>query len=245
MDNKINYGLYYDKYHKENKQYWKNQKYYYLNTLGLLKHLPPSKESKILDIGSGKGALLQIIKELGYKNIEGIDVDEGLVQYCVSKGLNCHLINHTADFLKDNEEEYDLITCIDVLEHIPHQEQIEFITCIKNSLTNNGVFICQVPNASASLSMRHRYNDWTHHIAFTENSLAFLLMNCGFFVDSVSGINVYKPQYFWQFKKMIRYSLVCLINLLKKIEYVVELGYYGFKVPLSINIYATARKKNL
>lgn len=50
--------------------------YYKYFKKNYLKHLPESKESKILDIGCGMGHFLYFLEKEGYKNYLGIDISK-------------------------------------------------------------------------------------------------------------------------------------------------------------------------
>jgi adenine-specific DNA-methyltransferase len=64
------------------------------------------KDEPVLDTGCGKGIFLEILKEEGYKNILGIEIDEELYKTCISKGFRVIL----GDFLSyEFEEQFGLI----------------------------------------------------------------------------------------------------------------------------------------
>jgi adenine-specific DNA-methyltransferase len=65
-----------------------------------------SKKGLVLDTGCGNGIFLEALREEGYKNILGIEIDEELYKTCTSKGFNVIL----ADFLKYQfKGKFDLI----------------------------------------------------------------------------------------------------------------------------------------
>lgn len=84
-----------------------------------------SKDSKIIDIGCGKGHYIKHLINSGYKNILGIEFSS----VCSEKYLQGvpHL---NVDFLKHCEsikdKEYEICLCMDVLEHIPY-DKVEYM----------------------------------------------------------------------------------------------------------------------
>ncbi len=144
------------------------------------KFFPCSKEIKVLDIGVGRGEMLSCMKRWGYNKYLGIDISASTIEFCKGLGLNCILVNDTAAWLDKNKCKYDIVTLLDVLEHIHKDETIHILTTIKESLNDNGNLIIQVPNLQTPDGYLHRYNDFTHEVGFTENSLRHVLMTAGF-----------------------------------------------------------------
>lgn len=144
------------------------------------KHFPESKNAVVLDIGAGRGEMLTCMKNWGYDNYLGIDITHSTVNFCKSLELNCTYVENTVQWLKEHQNEFELITLLDVIEHIPKNETFEFLGAIKDSLRNSGILIIQTPNLQSPDGQLHRYNDFTHEFGYTENSLAQVLRSSGF-----------------------------------------------------------------
>lgn len=99
---------------------------------------PLDRDIKILDVGCGRGHYLKRLKSLGFTNIYGIEVSEEC-----SKQYLQDLPHEVTDFIsfaklkKDNN--YDLIICNDVLEHIHPDEIDEFLDELSR-LSNHAIF---------------------------------------------------------------------------------------------------------
>ncbi len=67
------------------------------------------KDAPVLDTGCGKGVFLQVLREKGYKNVYGIELDKGLYNYCQQRfGKDFTII--PGDFLTyDFGQRFDLI----------------------------------------------------------------------------------------------------------------------------------------
>lgn len=70
---------------------------------------------RILDVGCGTGANLKMLGLYGYA--EGVDISEQAVEFCRQRGLRS--VKHGAiEELPYDAESFDLITALDVLEHL-------------------------------------------------------------------------------------------------------------------------------
>jgi len=144
------------------------------------KFFPTNKEAFVLDIGVGRGEMLTIFKELGYKNYLGIDISSSCVNFCKSLNLKVELVNDVITFLEDKPNLYELITLLDVLEHINKEDVIKTLIAIRSSLKENGILIIQVPNLNSPEGFLHMFNDFSHINGFNEHSLAQVLIAAGF-----------------------------------------------------------------
>jgi 2-polyprenyl-3-methyl-5-hydroxy-6-metoxy-1,4-benzoquinol methylase len=146
------------------------------------KHFPKNKgmESRLLDIGIGQGEMLSCMKDWGYENYHGIDISPSTVDFCKSLNLPCELVEDSTAYLTANPDSFEVITLLDVLEHIPKKEVITFVKALQSALKPGGVLLIKVPNSQAPDGDLHRYNDITHEIGFIEHSLAQVLLAAGF-----------------------------------------------------------------
>jgi 2-polyprenyl-3-methyl-5-hydroxy-6-metoxy-1,4-benzoquinol methylase len=115
---------------------------------GVLRFLG-SSEASILDFGCGSGAALEVCKNNGFQKITGLDVSD----YCVSaterRGIKARKIDTDIPTL---EELYDLIICLDVLEHL--EDDLGYLKMFKSHLKENGRILVSVP--------AHQFL-WSHH----------------------------------------------------------------------------------
>lgn len=149
-------------------------------TFNYRKYFPLNDDAKVLDIGIGRGEMLSCMKSWGYSNYCGVDISPDTVLFCKSIGLTCIQVNNTTEWLKENENSFDAITLLDVIEHIKREQLIEFLISLRLSLRKHGVLIIQVPNLQAPDGQLHRYNDITHELGFIEHSLQQVLIVAGF-----------------------------------------------------------------
>ncbi len=242
----IDYSRIYLRFHSDTPEHLAAMTAYFRRILRPL--LPEDKESKILDIGCGMGFALMALKQLGYNNVSGCDSDAKQAEYCLRHGLDVVQTADTAAWLSGSKDSFDTILALDLIEHVPVAEQLDFTHVMLESLKPGAPLIGTVPNASSSLALRSRYICFTHHSSFTEHSLDFLLFNAGFeniLIQEVEYItrppNVWVPspssRHWWALK---------FFRLWRRLLMMAELGpAQGRLVPLSLNlIFSATKKKN-
>ena len=142
-------------------------------------HLPEDKEASILEVGCSNGMALATLKELGYSNVLGIELDSELAGIVVEQALP--VLNQDAlVFVKETNQKFDFIYMFDVLEHFPINKSQDFLNDVYNCLNDNGKLMMIVPNATSPAGSYFRYIDWTHATSFTPTSISYLLEEAGF-----------------------------------------------------------------
>jgi SAM-dependent methyltransferase len=82
---------------------------------GMVAHLKkPGSELRILDIGCGTGANLEMLAQFG--EAVGVDVSDDALEFCASKGLKAK--KGLAEELPFSDESFDITTALDVVEHL-------------------------------------------------------------------------------------------------------------------------------
>lgn len=139
------------------------------------------KDLHILDIGCGLGQLLSYLKEQGFTNLKGIDINDESIEACESKGLAVEKIIDIRTFATLSTVKYDRIIMSHVLEHIDKDLIIDTLIHIrKYLLRDGGIFLLMVPNAQSYTGSYWRYEDFTHTILFTAGSCNYVLRSAGF-----------------------------------------------------------------
>ena len=144
----------------------------------LIRVLPPNKECRIIDIGCGNGSFLFALKKLGYCHVMGIDLDGNALEVAREHGIQCKHQDALSFF---PDEKYDVVYMSHVLEHLPKDQIIRFLSHIKeNVLAEKGIYVVKVPNAQANTDCYWAYEDFTHNTLFTTGSLDYVLKAAGF-----------------------------------------------------------------
>ncbi|OQY70217.1 MAG: hypothetical protein B6D44_16250 [Ignavibacteriales bacterium UTCHB2] len=159
---------------KEIKNEWKYLDY---KIFPLIKNFP--KNASILEVGCGRGALLEYLRAKKFVNVLGVDISKEQIELAKSKNLNA-IESDVLSFLKNSDSKYDIIFAIDIIEHFDKKELIELFNALYNKLNENGVVIIQTPNGQAMLPGRIIYGDLTHLTIFTPGSLTQILRVANF-----------------------------------------------------------------
>lgn len=144
------------------------------------KILPVDKGSIFLDIGCGTGAFVYFLHDLGYVNVEGVDISQQQIDEGIRLGITGLICSDARQFLKNSHKKYDCIIARDVLEHLTKDEIFELLPLVKASLKESGVFIMQSPNGEGISYSGLYYGDFTHEVVFTRSSLNQIFLNTGF-----------------------------------------------------------------
>ena len=100
----------------------------------------PLDKQNILDVGCGGGILAESMAKLGGK-VTGIDQSEIAIKIAQlhakenNLSINYKLLN-IEDFLKKDSSKFDVITCLEMIEHVPDPASI--ITSCSKKLKKNG-----------------------------------------------------------------------------------------------------------
>ncbi len=137
------------------------------------------EDSRILELGAGSGVFLNFLQSQGYQNTVGVDISEEQVQAAAQTGLPMHCVD-ASNFLLSSDSSYEVVVCIDFLEHLTKNELVELIPLVYRALLPGGRLVIQTANAAGLLPHQVMYGDLTHMTFFTEESISQLLSRFGF-----------------------------------------------------------------
>jgi SAM-dependent methyltransferase len=141
--------------------------------------LPASRDAAIVDLGCGRGKLLYFFLQRGYTKLSGVDVSPEQVK--LARQVTPDVVEaNVMDFLKNHQQDFDLITGLDIIEHFHKDEVLHFLDLCYAALRPGGRLILQTPNAESPWGSGIRFGDFTHEVCFNPNSLLPLLALCGF-----------------------------------------------------------------
>jgi 2-polyprenyl-3-methyl-5-hydroxy-6-metoxy-1,4-benzoquinol methylase len=152
--------------------------------------------AQVLELGCGDGSMSRLLRERCEAHIIGIDHNPDIVwqaqRYCDYVFTEDLDDPHSLDALEG--EKFDVITLVDVLEHLQHPEAL--LQRLKPLLLDEGQVLISIPNIAHSsvrlelLNGRFDYEtagilDATHLKFFTAESVRGLLAEAGFAVNDI------------------------------------------------------------
>lgn len=134
----------------------------------MLRQLAPfiTKQSKILDYGSGAGGRMDALHKAGY-DVSVFDADARYMEYAVSRGMK--------GFSKDSK--YDVIVLCHVLEHI--NDPVSFLKYLGGFLAQGGLIYLQVPMLENNKTLLGDFQ-LAHKFYFTGESLRYIASMIGY-----------------------------------------------------------------
>ena len=136
--------------------------------------------SPVVDIGCGRGELLEVLAQRGVEAI-GVEPDAGMVAEARARGLH---IEHAdaLSFLRAAEpRSIGAIFSAHVVEHVPVEVMLEMIELSVSRLRPGGLFVAETPNPSALIVLGESFIlDPTHVRPIHPALMAFLCETAGF-----------------------------------------------------------------
>ena len=168
---------------------------------------------KILDYGCGDGKYFPWFVSSGIpeKAIYGVEVSKNRIKRCQESGFKNVFLIENEKLLPFPNDEFDLINCMEVIEHIHHEEGRRILADIRRVLKPGGFLIISTPNYPIKRfydlydalihGMHARFkDDPTHVTKFNHSKLKSALKEQGF---SKIEHRVFKPGFLYKrFQKL-------------------------------------------
>ena len=180
---------------------------------------------KVLEVGCGKGMLLNLLKKKGYDTY-GIEPSPVAYKYA-KESLKLNVDNQFLHNSRFRNEKFDVVILIDVVEHILNMRP--FLDDLKSVLKEGGLIFIGTGNID-SFNARFAGNNWFYyytweHVSFfTDTTMRTLLQQNGFKDIKVRKISLqHKP--LLNFSQFIKNIFKKLINPFLKKKYYHGLAY--------------------
>jgi len=136
-----------------------------------------SRNAPVLDVGSGTGSNLRLLRRLEFPNVTGIDQSDEAIHFCAEKKLGlvrkadvCHL--------PFPDGEFQLILATDVVEHVDEKKALAEIY---RTLASGGYALFTVPAFQALWGLQ---DDVSHHrIRYRKKQFKKAVNDAGFSVS--------------------------------------------------------------
>ncbi len=136
-------------------------------------------EGLYLDVGSGRGELLQL---LGDHQIpaQGVDISPELVEYSRAKGLSVQQADAN-EYLKSLPQgSLRGVIALQLIEHMAIRELFDFITLAYARLKPGGIILLETINPESVYALRWFYMDYTHNRPLPAPLVQFFFLMAGF-----------------------------------------------------------------
>jgi SAM-dependent methyltransferase len=144
---------------------------------------PKSQDSssRILDVGCGTGANLEMLAQFGES--EGVDVSDDALEFCRRKGLKVH--KGLAEKLPFENESFDLVTALDVVEHL--DDDVAGLKEMNRVLKTGGSALIFVPAFMWLWGVQDDVSN--HRIRYTKKQIIERLQKAGFEIERATYAN--------------------------------------------------------
>jgi SAM-dependent methyltransferase len=156
------------------------------------RHFPVDLQAKILCVSCGPGYGVNLLTDLGYKNVLGIDSFADKIEWARRRQLNCRQA-FAFEFLEDSaDESFDLIWLEQEINHLTRQEILDFLALCLRKLKRGGRLLTFVLNGANPVTGAEALaQNFDHFNTFTEYTLRQVLQHTGFGQIEVFNLNLY------------------------------------------------------
>jgi SAM-dependent methyltransferase len=202
-------------------------------------HFPPDLNAVILELGCGHGALIHVARQMGYRNLQGVDGSPEQVAAARRLGIDGVEQGDVMETLsRQPDGSLDCVVAFDLIEHFTKNELIELVDKVCRVLKSDGRWIIHTPNAESPFGNRMIFGDFTHELVFTCTSMAQVLLSSGF-----SRVSCYEDEPIPHgIKSAVRWVLWKCIRGFWRFYLAVETGDIGRDAVFSQNFLAVAVK---
>jgi SAM-dependent methyltransferase len=142
----------------------------------------------VLDIGCGRGELLQLLREAGVE-ARGIDADADMVAYARGDGLDVEQADLVEYLQRLDDGSLGGIFMGQVVEHLPPGVLVRSLELAARKLRPAGVLVAETINPISPLALRHYFADLTHAQPLVPETLQLLARQSGFADTEVRFLN--------------------------------------------------------
>lgn len=216
-------------------------------------------KGKLLDIGCNMGFFLRKARQEGFE-VTGVEPSPPLSKIAFEQ-FKLKVVN--SYFVKGvfQEEQFDVITMIDVFEHVTNPR--ELLQVASETIKKDGILCIKVPNANYNILKFHIakllkkenehdiFNAYEHVGHYSKATMKNMLLNNGFTIDKVIvPIPIHPPVWaqltghYFQYPspKILDFKRILIRNLFYVIGYIENL--LGLKVYFAPDLMFIIKKKN-
>ena len=134
----------------------------------------------IVDVGSGRGELLEMLGEAGLA-ARGVDLNRSMVAVCAAAGLDCVEDDAVAYLSRLEPGSLGAVTGFHIIEHLPFPLMVALFDASLRALAPGGVVVFETPNpANLLVASRWFHLDPTHRNPLPGEMVAMIAEARGF-----------------------------------------------------------------
>ena len=157
-----------------------------------------STRARALDIGTSTGTNLRMLRDLGFADVEGLDLSEEAIRYCDEKGLGPV---HKGDIcaMPFADSSFDLVLATDVIEHV--EDDAQALSEAARVLEPGGTAIISVPAFQTLYGLQDRVAQ--HRRRYLKRDLVAKVRTAGFEISDVYYFNYLLFLPIWLARRLI------------------------------------------
>jgi len=174
------------RYHEVGNSYWWLSGKYEIIMDCIRQFVPSGNNLSVLDAGCGPGNMLDRLSSRG--TVTGTDLALPALSFCMSRGYRRVALSKL-DLLALKSERFDLVTAIDVIEHMP--DDAAGLREVHRVLRPGGTVVVTVP--AFQILWGDHDDIYGHYRRYRVSQVAALMASCGF---EVLKLSYFQPLYF-------------------------------------------------
>ena len=135
-------------------------------------------KAPVLDVGCGRGEFLDACREARIP-CQGVDINEDMARQCEAKGHRVACADAVQHLRSLGDRSLRGIVAIQVVEHLPPAQVIEFLKLSVHKLSPGGRLVIETPNVTSFFALSMFYRDFTHQQPIHPDTLTFMLQSLG------------------------------------------------------------------
>ncbi|MBV8590973.1 MAG: class I SAM-dependent methyltransferase [Acetobacteraceae bacterium] len=116
-----------------------------------------SRDADVLDVGTSTGANLQLLRDLGFTRITGLDQSALAIQFCAGRGFGQVRLGDVCA-LPFPDASFDLVLATDIIEHV--DDDLRGLQELRRVLKPGGCLLLTVPTFSMLWGLQ---DEVSHH----------------------------------------------------------------------------------
>lgn len=141
-------------------------------------HLPDWAGASFIDLGSGRGEWLDILRYYGAANYVGVDLNERQNRLCAERGHRVVCMDCMEYLDAQPEESADLITAFQVIEHLSAADLMRLLKSCRRVLKPGGMILFETQNPQNLIVGADTFYIDPTHIRHIDPQLTEYLVSC-------------------------------------------------------------------